>query len=194
MNTQRLWLEGAKFVVRFIFILWIAFSLGLFLTLGLFFQLFYFISQWQSAFWIAGLSGAVWASVVGLLLAGFHVFSSLKLTNNSIAVLPVKSQETFGLEMDLAAAREKILRVAKELNWIAAPTKRINSSDLEILRFRTSTTWSSWGEHVDLELQSNGAVETSVRITSRPLLPTVLVDFGKSYKNVKVFERRVLIE
>jgi hypothetical protein len=49
---------------------------------------------------------------------------------------------------------------------------------------RTRRSWRSWGEDVTVEL--TGAQTAPVaRITSRPVIRTTLIDYGKGRRNVK---------
>ncbi len=50
---------------------------------------------------------------------------------------------------------------------------------------RTGVSWRSWGDEIAFQLYSEEGTSTRVEITSRPVVRTTLVDFGKNLENVE---------
>lgn len=46
-------------------------------------------------------------------------------------------------------------------------------------------SWKSFGELVEVSVKPNGGNKTLIEITSKPSLPTTMVDYGKNQENVE---------
>jgi hypothetical protein len=54
-----------------------------------------------------------------------------------------------------------------------------------IVTLRVGMSWRSWGEHVVLRLHPQTPSVTDVAVTSRPVFPWTLVDYGVNSRNVE---------
>ena len=63
---------------------------------------------------------------------------------------------------------------------------RIQTMDLQngIIVARTTTSWLSWGETVEIVLREVATSTTSIRVTSQPSWKLTAVDYGKNLENV----------
>lgn len=64
---------------------------------------------------------------------------------------------------------------------------RIRKQDLSggVLVARTGMTWKSWGDIIRFTLRQDGGGLTVVEVSSRPLLPTTIVDQGENLQIVE---------
>jgi hypothetical protein len=75
---------------------------------------------------------------------------------------------------------------------VEALPARIDRRDPQALTLeaRTSWGWRSWGEVLVVSVQQVGPGRTRVVVTSRPKLPTQVIDFGKNTNNLnRIFSR-----
>ena len=52
------------------------------------------------------------------------------------------------------------------------------------IEVRTGISFRSWGEKLTIEIERVGLNKTKIRVTSKPLVPTTIIDYGKNNENV----------
>lgn len=63
--------------------------------------------------------------------------------------------------------------------------KKLTTDPTEgIIQGRIGVSWQSWGEKIMIKLDELNSEETVVTITSKPLLPTTVIDYGKNKRNI----------
>ena len=53
---------------------------------------------------------------------------------------------------------------------------------------RAGISISSWGEAIEFQLKEIDADQTEIQFSSRPVLRTTLIDYGKNLRNIELLE------
>lgn len=62
---------------------------------------------------------------------------------------------------------------------------RVKDRSLGTIEAKAGMTWKSWGEVISFNLRRIDETRTLVEVSSKPVLPTTLVDLGKNLENVE---------
>jgi len=66
------------------------------------------------------------------------------------------------------------------------------NKEQDIYKTKTKTSMMSWGEHIIIKLKKIDNFKTEVFVTSKPILKTAIIDFGKSAINVQRIKQMFL--
>lgn len=161
--------------------------LKLFFTLGTFFGLLMGLTIAMEEGLLFGAlqgieSGLFFGGVMSLIMGTWHVIAVRKNA-------PVQDENTYRvdqkkvieLRMEFATAVERATKsigaVKKGFVVDVDPLKGIVNAESKI-------TWNGWGDRIRLDVTSLGADLIRIGISSRPIIPTILVDNGSNLKNI----------
>lgn len=127
--------------------------------------------------------GLLFGSFMALILGVLHQISNKQLQSNySEALLGVHQVQVLTLKQPFDEAFETCL------SSIAILKKgKVTQQDRElgVIHAKTGTTWKSFGEKLMLTVSPDGDESCKVSISSKPLVGTTLVDYGKNIENIR---------
>lgn len=126
------------------------------------------------------LAGLVVGAVAGGLFA--LVIGTLQYTGNRDAAPGRPTGPTQAVTIPVRPGADLADRIRAALLSLPA---ELRTADVPAGRYvaRTGTTWRSFGEHVTVQLTGHPAAPMA-EITSRPVVRTTLIDYGKGRRNV----------
>lgn len=159
-------------------------KLYLFLILSLFYGLImgFLLSSNDRPFFLDALvSGILFGAVVIIIMMIVQKLH-LRKTGNAGKKVQLINQAEFKLE----GTKEQVIELCRNsLDSIK------NSSVLEInreaglIRAKAGMTWYTWGDEITFQIESIGDHNYSVSVTSRPMVKTTLIDYGKNLDNIQ---------
>ena len=126
----------------------------------------------------AGLiSAAIFSSLVVLDILATLKYGKdpekLKLHQNRNLVINMTYDEGFVL-------------IEKIVSGMGINRKRVDKGR-GIIRATTGVTWKSFGEKIEVKIDSIDSNTLSIKVKSRPRICANMIDYGKNYENVKTF-------
>ena len=147
---------------------------------GLFFSL-------RIGFWwgmVRGLfSGILFGLLMSITLGWLH--------HRSIKKLPFATGEYQAGVHQVRTLRvhlpyEASLALCKDsLRVIKKSTLQNEDGSVGRLDAKTGMTWKAWGERISFGVQRISDTESEIEVTSRPIIRTTLIDYGKNLENVE---------
>ena len=131
---------------------------------------------------IAGLlAGILFGGLMSLILGTLHTWSVKRLPFKSKNVMDIHQVRSVEMKLlydkvfDLCIESLRLIRKCRIVEE--------NRSQGKIIA-RTGITWKSWGEIITFDIRKMNDV-IQVEISSRPVVRTTLVDYGKNLENVE---------
>lgn len=132
-----------------------------------------------------GIPFAFILSVISTLILGnLHTISVKKLHSNSskeaLNVSHIQNIELpvpYGEVFDLCLESIKLIKSGK--------IKNKNRSE-GIINAKVGLNWKTWGDKISFKLTNIGINRTRVEFSSKPVVPTTLVDYGKNLENIEI--------
>lgn len=131
-----------------------------------------------------GLYGGISFGFLMSITLGFDHIRAVKRMTYGI------SEETLGvnhirnIELQLAYDEALDLCVAS-LNLIKKCNVRKKDCPSGKIIAKTSMTWKTWGDVISFDVRKIDSDKTGVEVSSRPLLRTTIIDFGRNLENVE---------
>ena len=91
-------------------------------------------------------------------------------------------EEHSKFEVDLSI-EEAVSQLNKKLE-IKGWRRVLNSNSHDNIRFKIKTSFKSWGEILSIKISKVNSDKSNIEVTSKPILFTTLLDYGKNRKNV----------
>jgi hypothetical protein len=92
----------------------------------------------------------------------------------------IKEQSVFDVNLSQNDILRKLSQNIDNRKW----SKAVNSDPSIGLKYKIRTSFKSWGEIVFIKVSEITEKKSVIRITSKPLLFTTLLDYGKNRNNI----------
>jgi hypothetical protein len=92
-----------------------------------------------------------------------------------------RAEQTLTLSLPLSDVYQRCLGAAE-----AVPKSKLKRADevASKVELRTKVSLKTFGEKIELELSPEGEGATRVHVSSKAIVPTTLVDYGRNQRNV----------
>jgi hypothetical protein len=136
------------------------------------------------ASWPPDLATVLAAVIFGAALAFFLTFQQVRRSRR-LGAEPrlwdsVRHDRTVALSLSCEETIRLVDWAARSWRW---KVRRVDAGGPKITAV-TRMSWHSWGERVTVTARPTGA-GCGVKVSSRPLLPLTLVDYGRNFSNVQ---------
>lgn len=138
--------------------------------------------------------------IIGLIFGTFMVvtlgianFVSVRSRGGNASTSVVQENE-----VDLDLTMEDAFQYCKVATSTIKGTK-ITFEDInrDVIRAKTPLNISTWGDVIEFELHKVTEETTTVRLKSKPVLATTMIDYGKNLENInritRFLERKVVV-
>lgn len=140
-------------------------------------------ADWVHIFILSVVFGGV-MSLVSTLIQTNRLYHKGVNPEKEADLLPDQSHELM-IRRDIEDVWEELIgRLAQEKGW------RLHSTDpiRQTMSFRRTMNLYSWGETVVIRLKDMSEGYTLLRINSKPIVSTTLIDYGRNKANVQRIE------
>ena len=130
---------------------------------------------------MAGLLGGIlFGGVMSLILGTLHIWSVKQLRFKSKEVMDVYQVRSIEMKLPYDKVFDLCLESVKSMKCKIVEENRSQGRIVA----RTGISWKSWGEIITFDVRGMNDV-TKVKVSSRPVVRTTLVDYGKNLENVE---------
>jgi hypothetical protein len=133
---------------------------------------------------VAGLFGGIfYGGFMSLILGSLHIWSVKRISyRKSKDITNVRHSRNIELQLSYDKAFNLCIESLKIFKKYKI--KEENYSYGKIVAI-TGMTWKSWGEVISFDVHKTDNNRIQIIISSKPVLPTTLVDYGKNLENVE---------
>jgi hypothetical protein len=131
------------------------------------------------------IAGAIGGAIAGLL------FGSIMASLTYLADKNINKRGVFNLSNQVNTVQSLIISLpfdvvdtALEDAVLCVPNAKITTFNYGYVKAKTGFTWKSFGEEIIVVLEKSDA-STIIKINSKPLVKTTIVDYGKNSENVQ---------
>lgn len=130
------------------------------------------------------LGGLFYGFCMAIICGGMHnLFVKILNSFTHESIMGVHQVDIFTVENSYDVVYRQLLDcVANVKGW------SISHHDKEAgaIRIKTGMTWKSFGENILITVSSDVKEECKVSVSSKPIIKTTLVDYGKGIENVRL--------
>ena len=147
----------------------------------------------MQSFTRAIISGLVSGIIFGLLMSisiGIISFFYKKYTSTFLfSKNKVHQAEEITVNIPIDKAFEICIKSITQIN--KGKIIKLDKTD-RIIEGRAGMSWKSTGEKININLYKNNNNLTLIRISSKPLLKTTIIDLGKNLENVNTIKNYII--